>query len=42
MRLLRVARGFQLRVGLKDRRREVFEGFERDVSYLSLQAIVLV
>ncbi|KAI0283941.1 structure-specific recognition protein-domain-containing protein [Russula aff. rugulosa BPL654] len=30
VRWLRVARGFQLRVGLKDRRREVFEGFERD------------
>ncbi|KAN0139840.1 SSrecog domain containing protein [Lactarius tabidus] len=27
---LRVARGFQLRVGMKDRRREVFDGFERD------------
>jgi POB3-like N-terminal PH domain len=37
VRWLRVARGFQLRVGLKDRRREVFEGFERDVSYLLLQ-----
>ena len=34
-RWLRVARGFQLRVGLKDRRREGFEGFERDVSYCS-------
>jgi hypothetical protein len=34
-RWLRVARGFQLRVGLKDRRREGFEGFERDVSYRS-------
>jgi len=33
-RWLRVARGFQLRVGLKDRRREVFDGFERDVSLL--------
>ena len=31
-RWLRVARGFQLRVGLKDRRREGFDGFERDVS----------
>jgi structure-specific recognition protein 1 len=31
-RWLRVARGFQLRVGLKDRRREAFDGFERDVS----------
>ncbi|THH15843.1 hypothetical protein EW146_g4688 [Bondarzewia mesenterica] len=27
---LRVARGFQLRVGLKDRRREIFDGFERE------------
>ncbi|ETW81622.1 hypothetical protein HETIRDRAFT_475056 [Heterobasidion irregulare TC 32-1] len=27
---LRVARGFQLRVGLKDRRRETFDGFERE------------
>ncbi|KAI0304455.1 structure-specific recognition protein-domain-containing protein [Multifurca ochricompacta] len=27
---LRVARGFQLRIGLKDRRREAFDGFERD------------
>ncbi len=34
-RWLRVARGFQLRVGLKDRRREVFDGFERDVSSYS-------
>lgn len=34
-RWLRVARGFQLRVGLKDRRREVFDGFERDVSPFS-------
>jgi hypothetical protein len=31
-RWLRVARGFQLRVGMKDRRREAFDGFERDVS----------
>ncbi|KAI0004552.1 structure-specific recognition protein-domain-containing protein [Russula compacta] len=30
VRWLRVARGFQLRVGMKDRRREVFDGFERD------------
>lgn len=29
-RWLRVARGFQLRVGMKDRRREAFDGFERD------------
>lgn len=29
---LRVARGFQLRVGLKDRRRETFDGFAREVS----------
>lgn len=28
---LRVARGFQLRVGLKDRRRETFDGFGREV-----------
>ncbi|KAA1469946.1 SSrecog-domain-containing protein [Dentipellis sp. KUC8613] len=27
---LRVARGFQLRVGLKDRRKETFDGFERE------------
>jgi hypothetical protein len=32
VRWLRVARGFQLRVGMKDRRKEVFDGFERDVS----------
>lgn len=31
-RWLRVARGFQLHVGLKDRRWEVFDGFGRDVS----------
>jgi len=31
-RWLRVARGFQLRLGLKDRRKEVFDGFEREVS----------
>ena len=42
VRWLRVARGFQLRVGLKDRRREGFEGFERDVSYSSLYAVVHV
>jgi FACT complex subunit SSRP1/POB3 len=42
VRWLRVARGFQLRVGLKDRRREVFEGFERDVSYSLLQTMVPV
>jgi structure-specific recognition protein 1 len=42
VRWLRVARGFQLRVGLKDRRREVFEGFERDVSYSLLQLMVLM
>lgn len=41
-RWLRVARGFQLRVGLKDRRREGFEGFERDVSYSLLHVMVLV
>jgi hypothetical protein len=29
---LRVARNFQLRVGLKDRRRETFDGFAREVS----------
>jgi structure-specific recognition protein 1 len=34
-RWLRVARGFQLRIGLKDRRREAFDGFERDVSSVS-------
>ncbi|KAF7314513.1 FACT complex subunit POB3 [Mycena kentingensis (nom. inval.)] len=27
---LRVARGFQLRIGLKDRKRETFDGFRRD------------
>ena len=42
-RWLRVARGFQLRVGLKDRRREVFDGFERDVSpFSSSQAMFLI
>ena len=30
---LRVARNFQLRVGLKDRRRETFDGFVREVCY---------
>ena len=30
---LRVARGYQLRVGLKDRRRETFDGFEREVRF---------
>ena len=29
---LRVARNFQLRVGLKDRKRESFDGFMREVS----------
>lgn len=29
---LRVARNFQLRVGLKDRKRETFDGFLREVS----------
>jgi structure-specific recognition protein 1 len=28
---LRVARGFQLRVGLKDRKRDSFDGFKREV-----------
>jgi structure-specific recognition protein 1 len=28
---LRVARGFQLRIGLKDRKRETFDGFKREV-----------
>jgi hypothetical protein len=42
VRWLRVARGFQLRVGLKDRRREGFEGFERDVSHSLFQVIALV
>jgi structure-specific recognition protein 1 len=28
---LRVARGFQLRVGLKDRKRDTFDGFKREV-----------
>jgi structure-specific recognition protein 1 len=31
---LRVARNFQLRVGLKDRRREIFDGFMREVRYI--------
>lgn len=43
VRWLRVARGFQLRVGMKDRRREGFDGFERDVSpYAWLRSMVLV
>jgi structure-specific recognition protein 1 len=29
---IRVARNFQLRVGLKDRKRETFDGFVREVS----------
>lgn len=29
---LRVARNFQLRVGLKDRRKENFDGFMREVN----------
>lgn len=28
---LRVARGFQLRLGLKERKRETFDGFKREV-----------
>ena len=28
---MRVARGYQLRIGLKDRSRETFDGFEREV-----------
>lgn len=31
---LRVARGFQLRVGLANHKRETFDGFEREVSPL--------
>ena len=27
---MRVARGYQLRIGLKDRSRETFDGFERE------------
>jgi structure-specific recognition protein 1 len=42
-RWLRVARGFQLRIGLKDRRREAFEGFERDVSpHFTMQLLTVV
>jgi structure-specific recognition protein 1 len=33
---LRVARGYQLRIGLKDRSRETFDGFEREVRVPSL------
>lgn len=28
---IRVARNYQLRIGLKDRRRETFDGFTKDV-----------
>jgi hypothetical protein len=31
---MRVARNFQLRVGLKDRRKETFDGFMREVCLL--------
>lgn len=41
-RWLRVARGFQLRVGLKDRRREAFDGFERDVSLRQCKPIAIL
>lgn len=41
-RWLRVARGFQLRVGLKDRRREAFDGFERDVSLRQCERIAIL
>jgi structure-specific recognition protein 1 len=33
---LRVARNFQLRVGLKDRRKETFDGFAREVVLRSI------
>lgn len=33
---LRVARGYQLRVGLKDRSKETFDGFTREVNQLGL------
>jgi structure-specific recognition protein 1 len=39
---LRVARGFQLRVGLKDRRKETFDGFEREVSSCYVGTALLV
>lgn len=32
---MRVARGYQLRVGLRDRTRETFDGFSREVGALS-------
>jgi len=38
---LRVARSFQLRVGLKDRRRETFDGFIREVSSRTSEGVRL-
>ena len=34
---IRVARNYQLRVGLKDRTRETFDGFTREVCHSSLR-----
>ena len=45
---MRVARGYQLRIGLKDRSRETFDGFEREVcsneflSYCHFSLIIYV
>lgn len=33
---MRVARGFQLRVGMKDHKREKFEGFSKEVRMISI------
>ena len=36
---IRVARNYQLRVGLKDRSKETFDGFVREVSQRSFQGL---
>ena len=37
---IRVARNYQLRVGLKDRSKETFDGFVREVSHLRFRGLL--
>lgn len=36
---MRVARGFQLRVGMKDHKREKFDGFSREVRFFLIAVL---
>ena len=39
---LRVARNFQLRVGLANHKRETFDGFEREVCFPCLRVLIFL